>query len=106
MPIRKVAQSPWIGAAIRPRLLATGETNHTHPVLMVMTNIHTLDCFAFAYNSLQQWKKIVASDNTLSPDIVEQIEDIIIPALEYIEGWEPSDDDMMSAFGTKWHDGL
>jgi hypothetical protein len=25
---------------------------------------------------------------------------------EIVEGWEPSDDEMMSAFGTKWHDGL
>lgn len=29
-------------------------------------------------------------------DIVEQIEDNIIPALEYIEGWEPTDE-MLSA---------
>ena len=42
----------------------------------------------------------------LPADIIEQIEDIIIPALEYIDGWEPSDDEMMSSFGTKWHDGL
>ena len=26
--------------------------------------------------------------------------------VEFIEGWQPSDDQMMSAFGTKWHDGL
>ena len=25
---------------------------------------------------------------------------------EVIDGWEPSDAQMMSAFGTKWHDGL
>ena len=25
---------------------------------------------------------------------------------ELINGWEPSDQQMMSAFGTKWHDGL
>ena len=65
-----------------------------------------MNAYTFAYNSLQQWKQIVRSEITLSPDIVEQIEDIIIPALEYIEGWEPSDDQMMASFGTKWHDGL
>ena len=27
-------------------------------------------------------------------------------AREIFEGWEPSDQEMMSAFGTKWHDGL
>jgi hypothetical protein len=25
---------------------------------------------------------------------------------EIVDGWEPSDDQMLSAFGTKWHDGL
>jgi hypothetical protein len=87
-------------------LLATG-TNHTNPpVIKIMPNIHTLDCFDLAYNSLQQWKKIISNDILLPADIIEQIEDIIIPALEYIDGWEPSDDEMMSSFGTKWHDGL
>ena len=39
-------------------------------------------------------------------DIAEKIEDEILPALDYIEGWEPSDSDMLASFGTKWHDGL
>jgi hypothetical protein len=71
-----------------------------------MPDINSLDCFGLAYNSLHRWKKIIANDMLLPADIIEQIEDIIIPALEYIDGWEPSDDEMMSSFGTKWHDGL
>ena len=34
------------------------------------------------------------------------LEEELMPALERIVYWEPSDDEMMSAFGTKWHDGL
>ena len=34
------------------------------------------------------------------------VEEELIPLLERIIYWEPSDDEMMSSFGTKWHDGL
>ena len=34
------------------------------------------------------------------------LEEELMPALEQIIYWEPSDDEMMSTFGTKWHDGL
>ena len=34
------------------------------------------------------------------------LEEELMPAIERIIYWEPSDDEMMSAFGTKWHDGL
>ena len=34
------------------------------------------------------------------------VEEELLPVLERIIYWEPSDDEMMSAFGTKWHDGL
>jgi hypothetical protein len=44
-----------------------------------------------AYHSLKAWKRIVGNEH-LPTDIVEQIEENIIPALEYIEGWEPTDD--------------
>ncbi len=33
----------------------------------------------------------------------KQIEEVLD---EEAADWEPSDDDMMSAYGTKWHDGL
>ena len=34
------------------------------------------------------------------------VEEELMPAIERIIYWEPSDDEMMSSFGTKWHDGL
>ena len=34
------------------------------------------------------------------------LEEELMPAIERIIYWEPSDDEMMSSFGTKWHDGL
>ena len=30
----------------------------------------------------------------------------IVPELESLLDYQPTDDEMMSAFGTKWHDGL
>ncbi len=34
------------------------------------------------------------------------VKEELLPVLERIIYWEPSHDEMMSAFGTKWHDGL
>lgn len=35
-----------------------------------------------------------------------QGDDYTLIAASIASEWEPSDDEMMSAFGTKWHDGL
>jgi hypothetical protein len=40
--------------------------------------------------------KSCSDDNMLPADVCEQIEDNIIPALEYLEGWEPSDADIQA----------
>ena len=58
-------------------------------------DIYTLDSFSLSYHALARFKQLLCSDN-ISADIAEKIEDDIIPALEYIEGWEPTDD-MVSA---------
>lgn len=58
-------------------------------------DIYTLDSYSLAYHALARFKQLLCSDN-ISADIAEKIEDDIIPALEYIEGWEPTDD-MISA---------
>jgi hypothetical protein len=58
-------------------------------------DIYTLDSFSLSYHALARFKQLLCSDN-ISADIAEKIEDDIIPALEYIEGWEPTDD-MISA---------
>jgi len=48
-----------------------------------------MDTFRLANVSLYRWRKLVYSD-CLPNDVVERIEEII-EALEYIDGWEPSD---------------
>jgi len=55
-------------------------------------DLYTLDWHSLAYHSLARFKQIVQRDNMLPADVCEQIEDNIIPALEYLEGWEPTDD--------------
>jgi hypothetical protein len=64
-----------------------------------------LDSYSLAYHSLKRWKDIFDKEY-LPLDILDKIEDII-SALEYIEGWEPSDADMIenNPVGTAWHDG-
>jgi hypothetical protein len=58
-------------------------------------DIYTLDSYSLSYHALARFKQLLCSDS-ISADIAEKIEDEIIPALEYIEGWEPTDD-MISA---------
>ena len=55
-------------------------------------DLYTLNWTSLAYHSLARFKQIVRDDNMLPPDVCEQIEDNIIPALEYLDGWEPTDD--------------
>lgn len=59
-------------------------------------DLYALDCYSLAYHTLARFKQIVRHDCTLPPEIIDQIEDNIIPALEYIEGWEPSDADIQA----------
>lgn len=71
-------------------------TKSTPVIICTMSNhipydLYTLDWYSFAYHSLARFKQIVC-DGNLPPDVCEQIEDNIIPALEYLEGWEPTDD--------------
>lgn len=70
-------------------------------------HLNSLDSYSFAFHSLPQWKRILHNEDGILPvDLVEKIE-AIIEALEYIEGWEPSDDEMIenNSCGTAWHDG-
>ena len=58
-------------------------------------DVYTLDSYGLSYHALARFKQLLYNDN-MPADIAEKIEDEIIPALEYIEGWEPTDD-MISA---------
>jgi hypothetical protein len=55
---------------------------------MDSNNINTMDTFRLANASLYRWRKLI--DDEVNSDIIEKIEEII-EALEYIDGWEPSD---------------
>ncbi len=59
-------------------------------------DLYALDCYSLTYHALAKFKQLVQNDCTLPSDIVDKIEDEIIPALEYIEGWEPSDADIQA----------
>jgi hypothetical protein len=64
-----------------------------------------LDSYGLAYHSLAAWKRIL-SNEYLPSDVQTKIEEIV-DALEYIEGWEPCDADLVAnnSCGTAWHDG-
>ena len=55
-------------------------------------DLYALDWHSLAYHSLARFKQIVQRDNMLPADVCEQIEDHIIPALEYLFEWEPTDE--------------
>lgn len=65
-----------------------------------------LDSYGMAYFSITAWKRILDKECNLPSDVLDKIEEVI-EALEYIEGWQPSDDDMIenNSCGTAWHDG-
>lgn len=69
-------------------------------------NVYELSEHALSYHAAARFRQLVRSRPEMPADIAEKIEDEILPALDYIEGWEPSDSDMLASFGTKWHDGL
>jgi hypothetical protein len=54
-------------------------------------DLYALNWTSLAYHSLARFKQIVRDDNMLPADVCEQIEEHIIPALEYLDGWEPTD---------------
>jgi len=39
-------------------------------------------------------------------EVAMTVEGDLLPLLEWVANWEPSDQDMLASFGTKWHDGL
>ena len=61
------------------------------------------------YSRILQIQKEDAKRHQMDQDMYgwdSLVEEELMPLLERIIYWEPSDDEMMSTFGTKWHDGL
>jgi len=59
-------------------------------------DVYSLNCHELSYHALARFKQLLQRNMMIPADIVEQIEENIIPALEYIEGWEPSDADIQA----------
>ena len=68
-----------------------------------------LDVLEACHSRIVQIQTEDAKRHPMDEDIsnwASVVEEELMPAIERIIYWEPSDDEMMSAFGTKWHDGL
>ena len=67
--------------------------------------LNRCDCHTVAAATLPVWERIV-NDLSVPPDLYDKVEDLFA-ILEYIEGWQPSDADIIAAnsCGTAWHDG-
>ena len=59
-------------------------------------DLYSLDCHSLSYHTLARFKQLLQRDMMIPSDIADQIEENIIPALEYIDGWEPSDSDIQA----------
>lgn len=59
-------------------------------------DLYALDSYSLAHHSLERFKQLIQREPTIPADIIEQIEDNLIPALEYIINWEPSDADIQA----------
>ena len=72
-------------------------------------NVYEMSTSRLVHTTLQRFKSLTACgvvDSDVPTDVFMTIEDELIPLLESLENWEPSDSQMMASFGTKWHDGL
>ena len=66
--------------------------------------LNRCDVITVAAATLPVWTKILNDD--IPADLYDKVGDLVT-ILEYIEGWGPSDDDMIAnnSCGTAWHDG-
>ena len=64
-----------------------------------------MDSYSLAHSSIPAWEEILKNEH-LPPDVESRVEEII-EHLEYISGWEPSDQEVLAnnSCGTPWHDG-
>jgi len=72
-------------------------------------NVYEMSTTRLIHTALQRFKRLQASgvqDSDVPTEVFMTIEDELIPLLEQLDDWEPSDSEMLSAYGTKWHDGI
>ena len=54
-------------------------------------NVYELDATTLSHHAAARFRQLVRNHPEIPSDIAEKIEDEIIPALEYIDDWEPTD---------------
>jgi len=62
---------------------------------MVAYNVYEQSAHSLAYHAARRFKHLLVS-GMLPGDIIDKLEEEVIPALEWIEGWEPSDADIQA----------
>ena len=78
-----------------------------------MSNINEMGIDALLYNFRNRMERLLkeeAGKHQMDAEpgwVLDLIEDEIMPAVEKIVDWEPSDDEIVSnnSCGTPWHDG-
>ena len=61
------------------------------------------------HTSLQRFKTLLAvgvEHSDVPTEVFMTIEEELIPLLEHLDNWEPSDEQMLASYGTPWHDHL
>jgi len=72
-------------------------------------NVYEMSTSRLVHTSLQRFKNLLAvgvENSDVPTEVFMDIENELIPLLEQLDNWEPSDNQMMAAFGTPWHDHL
>ena len=62
---------------------------------MSLYNVYEQSADSLAYHAARRFKHLLVS-GMLPGDIIDKLEEEVIPALEWIEGWEPSDADILA----------
>ena len=62
---------------------------------MSLYNVYEQSAHSLAYHAARRFKHLLVS-GMLPGDIVDKIEGDVLPALQWIEDWEPSDADIQA----------
>ena len=58
---------------------------------MFSRSIDGMDSVSLSFNALNRFRSILKTEEGIPDEIIQAIEEQIIPALEFIDHWEPSD---------------
>ena len=62
---------------------------------MSLYNVYELSTQSLAYHAAKRFKHLLVS-GMLPGDIIDKLEEEVIPALEWIEDWQPNDADIQA----------